>query len=278
MAAPGFDMSNLLALLQELQDQSSSQQAYREASRAKIFKTVKARFAATKECSGNEHTTRHANDALADSDKPLPLPPADLNNIGWVLVDHPFPPCTTGLDNLLSVMLKDLVMGSHHRGKFLLVELVKVIRVGDLETVLGVRDCAGEVERLKINTVCIKVHKTHQWPQSGHWFIVKEPFLTLNERKQTNDPCIRVDHPSDLVDAHRLPDSLLDSKSLHRVLAVVGNRTAALCRQLGNAAFVRGDLVASHDSYTEGLQSVSDDAELQNQIMRQDLHRKRAHI
>ena len=101
------------------------------------MKTVKARFAATKECSGNEHTARHPNDALVDSDKPLPLPPAGLNNIGWVLVDHPFPPCTTGLDSLLSVMLKDLVMWSHHRGKFLLAELVKVIRVGDLETVLG---------------------------------------------------------------------------------------------------------------------------------------------
>lgn len=235
------------------------------------MKTVKARFAATKECSGNEHTARHPNDALVDSDKPLPLPPAGLNNMGWILVDHPFPPCTTGLDSLLSVMLKDLVMWSHHRGKFLLAELVKVIRVGDLETVLGVRDCAGEVERLKINTVCVKVHKAHQWPQSGHWFIVKEPFLTQDEKKAANSPCIRIYHPSDLVDVHRLPENLLKRKSLNHVIAEEGKRTARICKESGNSAFVSGDLVASHDSYTGGLQIIIDDLEQQNDTGKQDL-------
>jgi len=98
--------------------QQGFQQASREVLRAKTFETVKTRFAATEICTGHKHTARHAVDALTDSDKALPLPPADPNNIGWVLIDHPFPPCTTGLDDLLSVMLKDLVMGSHHRGKF----------------------------------------------------------------------------------------------------------------------------------------------------------------
>lgn len=59
-------------------------------------------------------------------------------------------------------MLKDLFVGSHHRGRFLLVELVKVIKIGDLETILGVRDGDGDVERLKINTICIKLLKDHQ--------------------------------------------------------------------------------------------------------------------
>jgi hypothetical protein len=91
--APGLNMATLLAMLQGQQGQSSSQQAFqqaaREASRAEIFKILDARFAATKACSGNKHSARHAVDALADSDKPLPLPPADSTNIGWVLMDHP---------------------------------------------------------------------------------------------------------------------------------------------------------------------------------------------
>jgi hypothetical protein len=137
--APGLDIATLLAMLPGQQGQSSSQQAFqqaaREASRAENFKILNARFAATKACSSSKHSARHAVDALTDSDKPLPLPPADFTNIGWVLIDHPFASCTTGLDDLLPVALKDLVMGRHHRGKFLLVELVKVIKIGDLETI-----------------------------------------------------------------------------------------------------------------------------------------------
>lgn len=73
--APDLDMSTLLAALQ---GHSPSQQAFREATKANAFKLIKARFAATKDCSGDKHTARHAVDALSDSDKPLPLPPADL--------------------------------------------------------------------------------------------------------------------------------------------------------------------------------------------------------
>jgi hypothetical protein len=139
MAVPDPEMAALLASLQGQQGQSSSQQAFqqaaREASRAENFKILSARFAATKACSSNKHSARHAVDALTDSDEPLPLPPADSTNIGWVLMDHPFASCATGLDDLLPVALKDLVMGSHYRGKFLLVELVKVIKIGDLETI-----------------------------------------------------------------------------------------------------------------------------------------------
>jgi hypothetical protein len=48
---------------------------------------------------------------------------------------------------------------------------------------LGVKDAGGDVERLRINTVCIMLHKDHQWPQSGHWFVIKEPLLTFEARK-----------------------------------------------------------------------------------------------
>jgi tetratricopeptide (TPR) repeat protein len=273
--APDLDMGTLLAALQ---GHSSSQQAFREATKANAFKLIKARFAATKDCSGDKHTARHAVDALSDSDKPLPLPPADLDNLGWVLMDHPSAPCTTGLDDLLPVMLQDLVMGSHHRGKFLTVELIKVIAVGDLEVILGVRDGAGGVERLKINTACIKMHKGQQWLQIGRWFIIQEPFLTQDEKKKINSPCIRIDHPSDLLDAHRLPDSLLERKSLHRVLIAVGKRSAQLSRESGNAAFVRGDLVTSHDCYTEGLNAIDEHPEQQDEAVTRDIYRKRAHI
>lgn len=193
-------------------------------------------------------------------------------------MDHPFAPCTAGLDDLLSLMLKDLVIGSHHRGKFLLVELVKVIAISDLEIIMGVRDGAGGVERLKINTVCVKLYKGQQWLQSGRWLIIKEPFFTLDEKKETDSPCIRIDHPSDLLDAHRLPDSLLKRKSLHRLLAVVRKRSAQLCRESGNTAFVRGDFVTSHDCYTEGLNVIADHSEQQDGVIKQDLYRKRAHI
>lgn len=280
--APGLDMATLLAMLQGQQGHNPSQQAFqqatREASRAEIFRILNARFTATRACFGNRHTARHAVDALTDSDEPLPLPPADLTNIGWVLMDHPFAPCTTGLDDLLPVALKDLVMGRHHRGKFLLVALVKVIKIGDLETILGIKDAAGDAERLKINTVCTMLHKGHQWPQSGHWFVIKEPFLTLDEKKDTNSPCIRIDHPSDLLDAHSLSDSLLERKSLDRVLTAVGKRTAQLCKESGNFSFVQGNLVASHDSYTEGLQIITNDTEQHDDTIKQDLHRKRAHV
>ena len=134
------------------------------------------------------------------------------------------------------------------------------------------------MERLKINTVCVKVHKAHQWPQSGHWFIVKEPFLTQDEKKAANSPCIRIDHPSDLVDVHRLPENLLERKSLNHVIAEEGKRTARICKESGNSAFVSGDLVASHDSYTEGLQIIINDPEQQNDTVKQDLYRKRGHI
>lgn len=266
MAAPHSDMT------------ASLESFVQDAERVELFRELEARFASTKACAGDKHAARRAVDALADSDKPLPLPATTADNKGWVLMDDPFLPCTTGLENLLPVTLKDLVMGSHHRGKFLLVELINVIRIGDLETVLGVRDCAGEVERLKINTACIKLHKNYRWPQSGHWFVIKEPFLTQDEMKESKSPCIRIDHPSNLEDAHRLPDNLIQREPLNRVLTAVGKRTAQLCKESGNSAFIRGDLVGSHDSYAEALHIITNSPEQQDDTIKRDLQRKRAYL
>lgn len=81
MAAPNLGMAALVASLQEhaayfdvptflasLNGQRLShqalQKAFQEALQEQTLQTIKARFAATKVCSGNKCTTRHAIDAL----------------------------------------------------------------------------------------------------------------------------------------------------------------------------------------------------------------------
>lgn len=116
----------------------------------------------------------------------------------------------------------------------------------------------------------------HKWPELGHWFVIKDPFLTLSEYDKR--PCIRVDHPSDLVDAESLPSDLRDSKPFAATLRYDPKRTPLQCKEAGNTALLNKDAAAAHRHYTQGLLLTTGGTGVSSHAVKQDLHRNRSRV
>lgn len=102
-------------------------------------------------------------------------------------------------------------MDDHNRGKFLLFRLARDLGCGRTAAFALVCDQNLEFELLKLPFICMNLDVEHRWPQQGHLFAIKEPYLTIDERNM--ETCIRVDHPSDLLDVTRLSKSQLTRSS-----------------------------------------------------------------
>jgi hypothetical protein len=74
-----------------------------------------------------------------------------------------------------------------------------------------------DFECLKLPFICMNSDVGHRWPQQGHWFAIKEPHLTIDETDM--EACIRIDHPSDLLDVACLPKSQLTRAVFSKIRA-----------------------------------------------------------
>lgn len=192
-----------------------------------------------------------------------------------VFLGNPYPPCRSSMRDLESTMLTQLVMNRHHRGKYLLAKLTSIISVCPTITTVGIEDIKGDFEVLAINPACTNTTAEPRLPEVGRWLVVKEPFLTLLEYDKR--PCIRVDHPSDLMDADSLAPDLRDSEPFLEVLRDNHKRTPLQYKEAGNTAHRNKNFSVSNAHYTQGLLLLTDDADGSNHAMKQDLYRNRSH-
>ena len=228
---------------------------------------------------GESHVQRpqsYAADRFHGYPAPFPDAKDDPDKIYFTMVDNPYAPCVASIDELEPVVLSELVMGSHHRGKFLLVKLERNMGCGRLFVSACVRDSQSDVECLSLSFVCMNEEVGHYWPHRGEWFAIKEPHLTLHE--MGHDPYIRVEHPSDLVEVACLPHAQLTRAVFSDLWAVPRDELPSQCKEEGNSALANGDVEASLKYFTKGLQRFQDVSGSESPDVRKDLLRNRAYV
>nr|POE93356.1 set and mynd domain-containing protein [Quercus suber] len=185
-------------------------------------------------------------------------PGAKKDGITSFAVGATYPPCVASMDELQPIALSDLRLETHHRGRVLTVR--RAAEVVELEArSWTVVEADGQKERLE---VCLhKVRYGEEILESGKVFKLKEPYFTVNDE---GDSTLRIDHPSDLVVCSE--DGVESAKSKKK------------CKEEGNAALKKQDFPQALARYTQGLQSISEEAEADTRTVTFDLHRNRAHV
>jgi len=244
-----------------------------------ILKTLQARSQDLVERAGESHVQRpqsYADDRFNGYPPPFPDARDDPERVYFTMIDSPYAPCIISIDELEPITLSELVMGSHHRGKFLLVKFETDRGCARLSASACVRDSQSDVECLALNFVCMDLDVGHHWPPQGQWFAIKEPHLTLHEMGY--DPYIRVDHPSDILEVACLPPAQLTRPVFSDIRAILHHESPLQCKEAGNSALANGDVQGSLDLFTKGLRCFLDTPDPDSSDVKRDLHRNRAYI
>lgn len=161
--------------------------------------------------------------------------------------------------------MKDLIIGIHHRGKYLVLRTIAPpVELSAIVTV--VEDETGEVDRLTIYNFDAGTSLDEQLPK-GSYVAVKEPyFRTSNDRHCT----IRVDHPSDLVVLYATDDIV---SAAFQPQPVELNVDPKKLKEAGNAALDEKHYHTAADLYTQGLDAIGDG---DMSSIKRDLYRNRA--
>lgn len=115
-------------------------------------------------------------------------------NIRSSFLPPAYPPSTVPLEELSKIMLQDLSLETHHRGRYLLVRTVTPIDI--MTAVMAiVEDEAEKVLMLQLYNQEKEISQPLDLPE-GVVLVVKEPYLKV---MADGDYGIRVDHLSDLI-------------------------------------------------------------------------------
>jgi tetratricopeptide (TPR) repeat protein len=179
-------------------------------------------------------------------------------------IEKPYLPSTASLDELTSMRLSELKMETHHKGRKLSVRRKEAVVEQKAHTWTAVEEEGSEdVERLEI--VVHKSRGAEDLLDSIKAFTIKEPYFTLSD---DNEPTLRIDHPSDIVIHSEDVSVGADASAVER---------ATKCKEEGNAALKRKELLDAHARYTEGLLALTKGGAADDKLAR-DIHRNRAHV
>jgi tetratricopeptide (TPR) repeat protein len=190
-------------------------------------------------------------------------------------INPPYTPSTAELGELEAMKLGDLVMEKRHEGKKLRVRRREAVVELKGRSWSVVEDVGGEdVERLEV--VLHKSRGGEDWLDSipmGIEFTVKEPLFTLND---DCEPTLRVDHPADVI-VH-WEESIVGA--VEKTAASSAVERATKCKESGNAALKRKELLDAHAQYSAGLAILAESQEEQEETTKlsRDIHRNRAHV
>lgn len=251
---------------------------------ARIERNVRSRLRQCKQRAGQPHVSQDALDLrrqvigaslMAD----IAGGSTESESIPVLTVGQVYPPCTRPLKALNVIKLPDLSLETHHRGSFLrLQRSLPVVTLRSRSWTVVEDVLSGESERLE---VCL--HKTRyaeEFLESTTEFVLKEPYLTLNDQGQ---PTLRVDHPSDLVAVDsqdgsgsewRADSATEDDDEAHDDL----EKEASVWKEKGNASLKECSYVDAHASYTKGLVMLCNGTKASASKLYHDLHRNRAHV
>lgn len=164
---------------------------------------------------------------------------SDVNQFQTSFVPPAYPPCITPLSGLKKVMNKDLLLETHHQGKFLLLR--SITPANRMTAVMSIM----EDETLDCLMVQLyyqdaeKERKAKDILREGDVLIIKQPYFKL---MSDGDYGIRVDHLSDIV---RLPVGDERTPVPWRSRSAQSKATAADWKVKGNAHFKNSDFHAA---------------------------------
>lgn len=179
-------------------------------------------------------------------------------------IGEAYPPSIEPKSSLTPILLHDLKLETHHRGRVLIVKtFCDPIRISSIQN--AVQDVLGAVDRLSVYNLPSASPLDRVLPK-GAIVAVKEPYF-----KATADGgvMVRVDHPSDIVllEPH---DSLVPPQWRTAPKAA---KTVSQLKEEGNTAFKRGHWQDAGQFYTEALAKVDNNTDLCR-----TLHRNRAQV
>lgn len=198
----------------------------------------------------------HKNTSLHDIDEILFMQSLDAQ---MTVIGEAYPPSIQPISILTPILLSDLKLETHHRGRVLIVKtFCEPIRISSIQN--AVEDIQGSVDRLSVHNLPSAFPMDRVLPK-GAIVAVKEPYL-----KATADGgiMVQVDHPSDfvLLDSHDPlvpPQWRTDSKA-----ATAGSQL----KEEGNTAFKRSNWQDAGKLYTEALALAGSDTDLRRTILR----------
>ncbi|KAM7190971.1 TPR domain protein [Naviculisporaceae sp. PSN 640] len=175
-------------------------------------------------------------------------------------VPPPYPPCLQSLSSLKKIMIKDLLLETHHKDSYLLVRTVTDQDV--LTAVMAiVEDEKGSVTRLQLyhqQDTSRRAEQTEEVLRLGQTLIIKEPYL-----KVTADGAygLRVDHLPDVI---FLPDNdtRIPRDWQHKPSQSDNPRSPLIWKTKGNEYFKKSEYCHAIECYTRALASspTSDEA------------------
>lgn len=179
-------------------------------------------------------------------------------------IGEAYPPSIEPISSLTPILLRDLKLEIHHRGRVLIVKtFCEPIRVSSIQN--AVEDTQGAVERLSVYNLPSASPLNDVLPKGGI-VAVKEPYF-----KATADGgvTVRVDHPSDFV-LLKPHDPLVPSQWKTGPQVAL---TECQLKEKGNTAFKHGNWQEAGECYTRALAMADNHTDL-----RQTLHRNRAQV
>ena len=197
-------------------------------------------------------------------------------------INTPYTPSTAELGELEAMKLGELVMETRHEGRKLRVRRREAVVELKARSWTVVEDVGGEgekdVERLEV--VLHKSRGGEDWLDSipvDVEFTVKEPYFTLSDDCEAT---LRIDHPSDVV-VH-WGEKITGAGAGEKAGSAV--QRATKCKEEGNAALKRKELLDAHAQYSAGLAILAANKETGSQEeeetikLTRDIHRNRAHV
>lgn len=182
-----------------------------------------------------------------------------------------FPPSRTPLAELQPILLSDLRLETHHKGKILFVRTfgypTRTVSCSN-----AIEDVQGNVDRVGVYNESRRL-SPHEILPHNSVFAIKEPLYKVTHEGSS---VIRVDHPSDLI---RLPPGhpLIPAKFTSDITSAAAggissttSDTASDHKQRGNTLYANGNHLAAFSAYTAGL------VNCQDAVLRSDLLRNRS--
>jgi hypothetical protein len=126
--------------------------------------TLHARSQELVERAGESHSQRpqsYAADPFHGYPPPFPDAKNDPERVYFTMVGNPYTSCIRSIDELEPMTLSELVMDSHHRGKFLLVKFETNTGCKRLSASACVQDAQSDLECLSISFVCMNLDVGH---------------------------------------------------------------------------------------------------------------------
>ena len=179
-------------------------------------------------------------------------------------IGTPYPPSSKSASELSPLSIDDLELESHHRGKVLVLRCIEQpIRSAAIQTI--VEDSNGTAERLALYNVPSSFKSEDILPQD---FVLaaKEPYY----EQSGQGPCIRVDHPSDIVSLSLSSGLLLES------FRQAESKTALQLKDEGNTAYGSKSYLLALRLYTAAIDAISDPSTTEGISLKRLILRNRA--